>query len=196
MLRLQRDDSAQRFFPHFVGLPRQTVHQIHRKIFVARPSDALDGVHRVGIGVGAADSLQNGVVIALDAQTHPVKAFPLQPPQQSGGDGIGIGLEGDLRIVRHIEIAPYFIENGRHAVGAEKRRCAAAKIDGVHLVSGRQQPRLLDVGANGIQIAVHQPVILGGQGVKIAVLAFAAAKGNMNVNAKGSLVLACHGKPP
>ena len=46
------------------------------------------------------------------------------------------------------------------------------------------------MGADGIQVAVHQLVILAGHGIEVAILTLAAAEGNVNVDPQGGLVVA------
>jgi hypothetical protein len=53
--------------------------------------------------------------------------------------------------------------------------------------------------ADGFQVIVHQVIVFTGQGIEIAVLAFAATEGDMNINTKGRFVVAGkngHGEPP
>ena len=77
---------------------------------------------------------------------------------------------------------------------------AAAEVDGVHLVAGSQLAGFLDMVAHRVQIAVHQLVVLGGHGVEVAVLALAAAEGDVDVKSKGRFVRTFienrHGIPP
>jgi hypothetical protein len=39
--------------------------------------------------------------------------------------------------------------------------------------------------ADGTQVIVHQVIVFAGKGIEIAVLTFAAAKGNVDINAEG-----------
>ena len=70
-------------------------------------------------------------------------------------------------------------------IPAEVAGGAAAEIDGVYLIPRSQAPRLPDMGADGIQIAVHQIIVLAGQGIEITILALALAERNMHINTKG-----------
>ena len=70
--------------------------------------------------MGAADGLEDLIVVALDTQAHPVKTFSAQPPQQPGADGIGVGFKGDLRIRSHIKALADGGQNGGHAVTAKE----------------------------------------------------------------------------
>ena len=108
--------------------------------------------------------------------------------EQLVGNGVGVGLEGDLRVGNHIEVAADGGQNDGHTLGTEEGGGAAAEVDGVYLIIGCQGTGLLDVIADGNQIAVDQLVILAGQGVEVAVLALAAAEGNVNIKTQGSLV--------
>ena len=112
--------------------------------------------------MGTAQLLKDVIVVALDTQTDPVKALGLQPVQQPVGDGIRVGLKGDLRVVGHIKVPPQGGQNDGQGVGAVIAGGAAAEVDGVHPVAGTQGPCLLDMGAEGVQIGIHQPVILTG----------------------------------
>ena len=112
MLRLQGKHIFHRFLPTLQILPRQTVHQIHRQILESRLADVLDGADRLTIGMGTANIPQNGIIIALNAQTHPVKTFCPQPPQQPGIYGIRIGLKGNFGITVHIKSFSDGVHNG------------------------------------------------------------------------------------
>ena len=170
---------------------------------VLKKSESLDGniIHfsatinaseklnnSLGIGVGTAQLLQHLVVIGLDAQRDTVEAFGTEPVQQPVVDGVGIALEGDLGVVVHVEIPADGGEDHGHAVSTEKAGGTAAEIDGVHLVVGGQGAGLLDMGADGVQIAVDELVMLFGDGIEVAVLALAAAERHVNIDAQRSLV--------
>ena len=133
--------------------------------------------------MGAANGIQTFIVIALDAQAHPVEALRPQPPQQGRRHRIGIGFKGNFRRGRHIKAAANGVQNGGQSRRPEQGRRTAAKINGVHLMLRRQGPGFLDVGTNRPQIVVHPLLIFPSQGIKIAVAALADAVGDMNVNA-------------
>ena len=103
--------------------------------------------------------------------------------------GVRVGFEGDLRVACHIEGTADSGKDGGHALGAEEGGGAAAEVDGIDPVIGGQGAALLDVGADGGEVILHQLVVLGGQGVKVAVHTFAAAEGYMDINAQRGFVL-------
>ena len=53
---------------------------------------------------------------------------------------------------------------------------------------GGQGTGFPDMLGHGVQIAVHQLVILVGKGIEVAVLTLAAAEGNMNIKTQSGLV--------
>ena len=189
VLRFQFQHVQKRLLPGFQILLRQTVDQIQREIFEAGLADHFHRVHSHCIVVGAADGFQNSIVAALHAQADPVKAFAVQPTQKLGVDGIGVGLKGDLRVAGHVKGAADGGQNSGHALCTEKAGGAAAEIDGVHPVAGGQGAGLPDVIANGIQIAVMELGVQLCHGVKVAVMALTATKGNMDVDPKGCFLL-------
>ena len=188
MLRVHPQHVCQCLLPVLQCLAGQAVHQVQRDIPESRLADALEGGHRLGVGMGAAQLFQHVVVVVLDAQAHPVEALRPHPVEKLVGDGIGVGLEGDLRVHGHVKISPDGGHDDGNGVPAEVAGGAAAEVDGVHPVAGGQGAGLLDVGAHGVQIAVHQAVVLAGQGVEITVLAFALAEGNVDINAQGCFI--------
>ena len=109
-----------------------------------------------------------------------------QPPQQPGGDGIGIGLKGDFRPAVHIKGLADGVQNGGKPRRAEIAGGTAAEIDGVYPVAGGKGAGFPNMGADGLQVAVCQRLAFLRQGVEVAVAAFAAAEGNMHINAQGN----------
>ena len=195
VLRVQLQHIVQGVLPGLQGLPRQAVDQIHGDIPEACLADALEGADRLGVGVGPTNFLEDFVVVALDAQADPVEALGPEPVEQPVVDGIGVCLEGDLRIGGDIEAAPDGGEKDRQSVGPKEAGRAAAKVDGIHLVIGRQSPRLLDMVADRVQIAVQKVIVLGRQRIKVAILALTAAEGHVDVNAQGRFVgLTCNNR--
>ena len=150
--------------------------------------DPLHGVLGLLVVVGSAQLLEDVVVVALHPHAHPVEALAPQPPEKPVGDGVGIGLKGNLRLTGHIETLADGGENRRHALRPKIGGGAAAKVDGVHQIVRSQSSRLFDVGAHRLQIAFQQAVVLTGDGVKIAVLAFAPAEGHMNIDPQRGFV--------
>ena len=132
--------------------------------------------------MGPAQFFEHLVAVGLDTQAHPVEALRPKTVEQPVGDGVGICLKGDLRVPRYIEVPADGGKNDGKGIGAEIAGSAAAEIDAVHLIAGGQGACFLDMGADGIQIAVHQGIVLAGQGVEVAVLALAPAEGNMDID--------------
>ena len=200
MLRVELEHIGQGVPPGVQALLGQTEHQIHGDVIEARLSELLEGGDRLPVVVGTAQGGEDLVVVALDTQGSPVEALGLQPPQELVGDGVGIGLKGDLRIGGHVEIFAQMGQNGGQTLSAEIAGGATAEIDGVDDVVGRQGAGLPDVAAEGIGIVGIELLVLAGDGVKIAVLALALAEGNVNVNTQRGLVFVggdnCHGNSP
>ena len=189
VFRQQLQHIVQGLLPVCQGLARQAVHQIHADIAVARLADPLVCSDRLGIGMGTAQFFEDLIIVALDSQAHPVEALGTKPVEELFTDGVGIGLKGDLSVVVHVKVPANGGQDDRHTLRTEEAGGAAAKVNGVHLVVGGQGAGLLDVSTDRVQIAVHQLVILAGQGVKVAVLTLAAAEGHMDIQAQRSLVL-------
>ena len=200
VFRVQAQDVVQRFLPVLQVLPGQAVHQVDGHVAKTRLADALVGGGGLCVGVGTAEFFQNFIVVGLNAQTDPVEALGVKPVEQPVGNGIRVALHGDLGIRHHVEVPADGGEDHGQTVGTEEGGGAAAKVDGVHLVAGRQLTGFLDMVAYRVQIAVHQLVVLGGHGVEVAVLALAAAEGDMDVKSEGRFVRTFienrHGIPP
>ena len=188
MLGVEPEHVLQGVFPVLQGLAGQAVHQIQGDVPEARLADALHGGDGLGIVVGAAQLLEKSIVVGLDAHAHPVEALRPHPVEEFIGDGVGIALEGDLRLRGNVEIPPQSGHDDGNGVAAEVAGGAAAEVDGVHPVAGSQGAGLLDVGADSVQIAVHQGVVLAGHGVEVAVGALTLAEGHVDVNTQGGFV--------
>lgn len=188
MLRIDGKHMLQAVLPVEAGLTRQTVHQIQGQVLEARFPDALHRGEHLGIGMGPAQLFEHLVVVVLHAHAYPVKALSPEAAQELVGDGVRIGLKGDLRVRRHIEAAPDGGKDGRHAVGSEKAGGAAAEVHRIHLIAGSQLAGFLDVGADRVNIPVQELVVLGCHRVEVAVLAFAAAEGYMDIYAQRDLI--------
>ena len=139
--------------------------------------------------MGSADILQDFVVVTLDAQADPVETFAAQSPQKPQIYRIRIGLKGDFRRGGDLEAFADGVHNLRQTFCSQKTGGAAAKINGVHIVFRRQNTGLPNVGTHRIQIITHTAVVGIGDGVKITVVAFAAAEGHMDINAKRFFVV-------
>ena len=139
--------------------------------------------------MGSSNLFQDLIVIALDTQADPVKALAAQTPQKLLGHGVGVGFKGDLRRGRDIEVFTDGCEDGCHTVGTEKAGSAAAKIDGIHQIAGGLAACFPDMLTNGSAVILFQALFAACDGVKVAILAFAPAKGNVDINAQRFLIL-------
>ena len=78
VLRLERGHGVQRLHPLLLGLIGQAVHEIHRHIVKSGLAGRGDGLHRLGVGVGAAQSLEKLVLVGLHPEGDPVEARMVQ----------------------------------------------------------------------------------------------------------------------
>ena len=133
-------------------------------------------------------NLQGLVIVGLDANGNPVEAGLNQPPHSLFRDGVRIRLQGHLGGFGDVKGLGDGTKHRPEPLHAEIAGGAAAKIHGVHDIFGRSGAALLDVGGQRRHILIHQfrRHIALGQGVKITVLALAAAKGHMDINPQGA----------
>ena len=108
-------------------------------------------------GVGAVDGLQLCRVSRLHPQGDAVKACPAQALQSLFvPGGVGIGLQGNLRVLIHlIELfdAPQQVAQ---AVCSQIAGGTAAKVDGVHQMAGCLGRHLNQMPLQGAAIVVHK----------------------------------------
>ena len=185
MVRLEIDHIAQRLHPLLACLVRQAEHQIDRNVVEASPARHRDCLLRLLVIVGSAQSLQLLVDVRLHADGNAVEASPAQLRQHRKRHRVRICLQRDLRVAADVEAAVDFGKNPAQTRGSKERRRAAAKVDGVYLIAHGAGRGLADVRNHRVEIARHQLLAArAGDGVEIAVFAFAAAKGNVDVDAE------------
>ena len=182
---LEVDDVAKRLHPLLARLARQAEHEVDRNVVKARAPRERHGLLRLPVGMRAAQRLELRVVVRLHADGDAVEARAAQPREHGQRHGVGVGLKRDLRVAADVEAAVDLGENLRKPAGPEERRRAAAKIDGVDLIARCTLRRLADVQDHGVEIPVHQiPAACAGNGIKVAVFAFAPAERDVDVDAE------------
>ena len=140
---------------------------------------------RLPVVMRAVQRLELRVVVRLHADGNAVEARAAQPREHGQRHRIRVGLERNLRVAADIEAAVDFGKNPAQTRGSKERRRAAAKVDGVYLIAHGAGRGLADVRNHRVEIARHQLLAArAGDGVEIAVFAFAAAKGNVDVDAE------------
>ena len=181
MLRLQRQELLHALLPGGHVLAGQAVNEIQRQVlYLGLPG----GGHRLaGLlkGVGPVDGPQLLVAGGLGPQGEPVHPRPAEPPEHLYVHAVRVGLHGHLSLPAHVKPLLYRPHQFGDPFFPVKAGGAAAEIDGVHLIPLGKGCRLLDMGQQGLLIVVH-PVLPPRQGVEVAVVALAAAEGDVDVN--------------
>ena len=136
--------------------------------------------------MGPAQSPELFIPVRLNADGDAVEAGFPQPPQGGGGDAVRIGLKGDLGVGPEDEAPVDLVQQPPQALLAEKARGTAAEVDCVDFVFRGPLGRLLQVEHDGLGIVLHGLAVLAaGQGVEVAVFAFAPAERNVDVDPEG-----------
>ena len=144
---LEVDDVAQRLHPLLARLARQAEHEIDRNVVKARAPRERHGLLRlpVGMRVGPAPSAARR---SSDCTPMEMRLKPARRSRVSIGQRhrVGVGLQRDLRVAADVEAAVDLGKNLRlRPAGAEERRRAAAKVDGVDLIAHGAGRGLADV---------------------------------------------------
>ena len=84
-----------------------------------------------------------------------------------------------------MEAFPNGGQHRRKSGSAKEAGCTAAEIDGVHHIVRGKGTGLADMGAKGLQVIIHHFLLRAGDGIKITVIAFAAAERNVDVDPQG-----------
>ena len=134
-------------------------------------------------GVRPAEVLQFAVVGGLHPQGDAVGPGPAQGDQIPAVYAVRVALYGDLRVLGQIEALADQPQQLFQAAAAIKAGRTAAEIDGIHLPAAGQGRSFLHVGHQGLLVVVHA-LLTSRQGVKIAVVAFAAAEGDVDIEAQ------------
>ena len=143
--------------------------------------------------MGAAQLFEHVVAVVLHAQRHPVEALGAQLAQKLVADAVGVSLKGDLGVFVYTEAVLDLGKDPAQVVRPEEGRRAAAEIDGVHHVVRGPGAGLFKVDGKRLHVVVHQPLVpAAADGVKITVLAFAPAEGDVDVNAQGFQFVVWH----
>ena len=133
----------------------------------------------------AAQRLELRVVVRLHADGDAVEACAVEAREHGKRDRVGIRLKRHLGVAADVKAPVDLGEDAAQAAGSEERGRAAAKIDGIDLVACRALRCFPDVQNHGVEIPVHQiPAARAGDGIKVAVFAFAPAERDMDVDAE------------
>ena len=180
MLRVQLQNMLHRPPPAVHGLAGQAVDQVQGEVFqlglAGGGNSTVPLLHRVG----AAGRFQLRRTGRLHPQGDPVEARPPQAPQRPGVGAVRVGFKGDFRVLLHTVVLPDRRQQLLQPLSAIVAGRAAPKIDRVYREAPGGQGRLLQMGQQGLLIAVHPP-LLARKGVEIAVVALAAAKWYVDV---------------
>ena len=186
MVGLQLHDMLQRLHPLFPALVGQAEHQVDGHVLEPGPASLCHSHLGMLVGVGTAQRLQLGIVIALDADGDAVETGSAQLGKALCGDGIGVGFEGDLRVLFQLEAAVNLRQNADQTLCAEEAGRTAAEIDGIHHITHHTLAGLLDMGQDCLQVQIHGFVVqAAAQRVEIAVFTLAAAERHMDIQAQG-----------
>ena len=184
----QHQGVGQGVFPLLHSLVRQTVDQVQADVVQPRLAAGGHGVLHLLPGVDPAQPPQGLVVRGLHPQGDAVEAPLPEGSCHFGGDGDGVGLQGDLRPVPDPALLLHGFQQGNKPLVAQIAGGAAAEIDGVHPVVLHLGGHLGDVPGQGRGIGVHLFLAMG-QGVKIAIGALGLAEGNVQIQAQGAIAV-------
>ena len=181
MLRGQGDDGGEGVLPLLHGLARQAVDQVHTEVFEPGLPHGGHGLLHLGKGMDAADGAKQAVIRRLNAQRYPVEARPTQRTQ--GLDvtgGVRVGLQRDLGVAGHRAALAEGPQQLCQAVRSQIAGGTAAEVHRVHPMGSSAGRDLLDMAQQGGGIGVHL-LLAAGQRVKVAVGAFLAAEGDVDI---------------
>ena len=185
VLGRQGDGGLQVPLPTLQGLVGQAVDEVQGEVIeLGLPG----GVHRLADlvhGMDPADLPELGVVRRLHTERDPVEPRLAESPQGPPvPGGVGVGLQGDLGVLRHMVALVDAFQNLPQPLLPQEGGRAAAEVDRVHAVLRRLRGGLRQVGEEGLAVGVH-PLLAAGEGVEIAVAALLAAEGDMDVKPQG-----------
>ena len=180
-----------RGLPAVHGLAGQAVDQVQGQVVEFSLPGQPGGL--VGLLRGV-DAVDGGQLLRLGGLHPKGQAVDARLPQGAQGaqvHAVRVALHGDLRVLLDLK---QLVEGGQQLLqplGSVKAGGAAAEVDAVHRDALGQGSRLPQMGQQGLLIVVH-PALTPGQGVKITVVALAAAEWNVDVDTK----LVPHGSAP
>ena len=183
MLRLQGQGLFQGVHPALFRLPGEPVDEIQAEVADLRLTGGGHRCRHLVVGVGTVDTLKLRVAAGLHPHGQAVDSRPTEGAQSLELHAVGVCLHGHFRIFGHVELFIHQLEQLPHPLFAVPAGGSAADVDAGHLVLLGQRGTLLDVGQKGLLVVIH-PIFPVCQGIKVAVIALAAAKGDVNVNAK------------
>ena len=160
---------------------RQSVDQVDGPAAEPGLRDQVDAAQGVGRGVRAAHEAQPVLAKALRAQAQAGDAQLPPGRQPPGGDVIGVGLQGHLRLRVHGERPTYPIEQRLQFTGFQQAGGAAAEVD-------RGERTVVEAGSAFFQLPRHgfqHPILRpqAGAEVEVTVGAGPAAEGDVEVEA-------------
>ena len=190
VFRLQGQGGAEGLLPGFQALARQAVDEIKAEVVDLGPAQLRRGQLHLAGGVDAVDAAQLPGVGGLHPQRDPVDPGPAQGSHGAGVHAVGVALEGDLRLPAHGEAALKIEQQLPDALGAVIGGGAAAEVDGVDRPALHQGGPAFELGEEGLLVEVHL-FLPARQGVEVAVVTFAPAKGDVDVKSQDASHASC-----
>ena len=165
----QRTDRFQRGKVLCLGLPRQSVHDVHIDVGKARIHGAFDGCEKARAGVDAPDRGEQAVIRRLQADGQAVHAGRAVGGKPLAIRSAGIALRGDLRIRIDRVVIAQRIEDGRHLLAGQQRRRTAAEEYGLDAPELRQPlsgerdlpPEQTNISAYGFRLGKRDEIAIG-----------------------------------
>ena len=185
MFGFQRDGFLHRFPPALLALAGKAVDEVQTDVPDLRLAGGGHGGAHLLPGVGAVDVPQFPVAAGLHPHGDAIHPRSTQCFKPLFGDTVRIGLHGHFHIPGHLKFLHQHAEQLAHPFFAVPAGGAAANVNAVDRILSRQRSTFADVGQQRLLVGVH-PVLPPCQRVEIAVVALAAAKGNVNVDTQSS----------
>ncbi len=188
--------------PVVVGLAGGAVDQVEVDVVEARRARLGDARLRAAGGVRAVEDLQDVPLGALHPEGDPVEAAFAQGFEVGRADRLGVGLGGDLGVVREPELVPDRGQHPHEVGGGQQGRGAAADEDGADrarvVAEDLAGPADLLDQVGGVVVAGGQrpagaAQLGGGVGVEVAVAAAGGAVRDVQVEAERAVGCAFQG---
>ena len=179
--QLRREpDGAEHLLHRLVG---QAEHEIQREVPEARLPDDLHRLRCLFRCMGAPQIPQLGRACRLQSHGDAVEAPLPEGSCHFGGDGDGVGLQGDLGVRGEVIPLPDALQHGTEPVRTQHGGGAAPEIDSIHPAAPGKR--------SGIQ-GMEQGGGIGGKeippsrhGIEVAVITALLAEGNMQIESGG-----------
>ena len=166
----------------------QGVHEVQVEI-VEQAAGALRRRERFALVVHASQGPQPGRIETLDADrqtVHPGVPVGCEAPLL---DGPRVGLERDLGIGGDLQQRAQVGQDAIERFRRQQARCPAAEEHTVHAPAPDVRQRLLQIGAQGIDVATLRQFPAHGVGVEVAIGALRQAPGDVHVDRQRRRVL-------